>query len=267
MICRSRPRCSSEESGVQELGKRIAILGDIHANIDALNVVLDDCRRYGVTDYLCVGDVVGYNAAPSECLKIVRDLGCPVVKGNHDDYISATDKSLSDFNPSAAAVIEWTRGQLTGEELAWLKDLPFSVTKMGMTIVHSTMDNPENFGYVFENVQAEASFIYQKVPLCFHGHTHCPMIFERSLNGVFRIDPSELQNGAFKLVPGRKYFINVGSVGQPRDLNPLSSYVIYDPVAKTVYFRRLPYDIAAAQAKIRAAGLPERLAARLEVGQ
>ena len=249
------------------MGKRIAILGDIHANIDALNVVLDDCRVYGVTDYLCVGDVVGYNAAPAECLKIVRDLGCPVVKGNHDDYISAMGKSLSDFNPSAAAVIEWTRGQLSADDLKWLEGLPFSETKMGITIVHSTMDNPEGFGYVFENVQAEANFIYQKVPLCFHGHTHCPMIFERSLNGVFRIDPAELENGAFKLVAGRKYFINVRSVGQPRDMNPLCSYVIYDPVAKTVYFRRLPYDIAAAQEKIRVAGLPERLAERLAVGQ
>ena len=249
------------------MGTRIAILGDIHANIDALNVVLEDCRTYGVTDYLCVGDVVGYNAAPAECLKIIRDLGCPVVKGNHDDYISAVGKSLSDFNSSAAAVIEWTRGQLSAGDLEWLERLPFCETKMGITIVHSTMDNPESFGYVFENVQAEANFIYQKVPLCFHGHTHCPMIFERSLNGVFRIDPAELENAAFKLIPGRKYFINVGSVGQPRDLNPLCSYVIYDPVAKTVYFRRLPYDIAAAQAKIRAAGLPERLADRLSVGQ
>ena len=249
------------------MGKRIAILGDIHANIDAFNVVLEDCRKYGVTDYLCVGDVVGYNAAPSECLKIVRELGCPVVKGNHDDYISATEKDLSDFNPSAAAVIEWTRGQLTDEELQWLKDLPYSVTKMGLTIVHATMDNPSTFGYVFDLQQAETNFIKQVTPVCFHGHTHVPMIYERSLNGVFRIDPAEIPNGAFKLVPGRKYFINVGSVGQPRDLNPLASYVIYDPIAKIVYFRRLQYDIAAAQAKIRAAGLPERLAERLEVGQ
>lgn len=249
------------------MGKRIAILGDVHANLDALNVVLEDCRRYGVTDYLCVGDVVGYNAEPSSCLEVIRGLGCPVVKGNHDDYISATGKSLSDFNPSAAAVIEWSREQLSGEEIEWLRNLPFCETKAGITIVHSTMDNPESFGYVFENVQAESNFVYQKTPICFHGHTHCPMIFERSMNGVFRIDPADLENGTFKLVPGRKYFINVGSVGQPRDLDPRSSYVIYDPLSKVVCFRRLEYDIAAAQAKIRAAGLPERLAERLEVGQ
>ena len=249
------------------MGRRIAIIGDIHANIDAFNVVLDDCRRYGVTEYLCVGDVVGYNAAPHECLEIVRSLGCPVVKGNHDDYISALDKDLSDFNPNAAAVIEWTRGQLTDEEIAYLGNLPYSVTKMGITIVHSTMDHPESFGYVFDNLQAEASFISQKTPLCFHGHTHCPMIYERTVNGVFHIDPVEVPGAAFKLVPGRKYFINIGSVGQPRDLDPRAAYAIYEPESRTVYFRRLDYDIAAAQARVRAAGLPERLAERLAVGQ
>ena len=224
--------------------------------------MLEDCRTYGVTDYLCVGDVVGYNAAPAECLKIIRDLGCPVVKGNHDDYISAVGKSLSDFNSSAAAVIEWTRGQLSAGDLEWLERLPFCETKMGITIVHSTMDNPESFGYVFENVQAEANFIYQKVPLCFHGHTHCPMIYEKQIGAVYRIDAQD-----FKLPIGRKYFINVGSVGQPRDGDPRAAYVLYNPKERTVRFRRLEYDIAAAQAKIREAGLPERLAERLEVGQ
>ena len=242
--------------------KLIAVLGDIHANIDALNVVLDDCRAQGVTDFLCTGDVVGYNAAPSECMRIIRELGCPVVKGNHDDYVADLGRDLSDFHPNAAAVVEWTRGQLTEDEVAWLRDLPFTVTKTGISLVHSTMDNPEAFGYVFDNLQAEANFIFQKVPLCFHGHTHCPMIYEKQLAGVFRIDPQE-----FKLPVGRKYFINVGSVGQPRDGDPRAAYVLYDPKARTVTFRRLEYDVAAAQARIRAAGLPERLAERLEVGQ
>ena len=86
----------------------IAILGDIHANIDALDAVLEDCRREGVESYICTGDVVGYNAAPRECMDIVRGLGCPVVKGNHDHYVSA-DLDLSDFHPNAAAVVEHMR--------------------------------------------------------------------------------------------------------------------------------------------------------------
>ena len=240
---------------------RIAILGDIHANLDALETVLADCRAEGVDEYLCTGDVVGYNACPHECLDIIRGLGCPVMMGNHDYYVSS-EQDLSDFNPNAAYVVNWTREQLSGEELAWLAGLPFTRTLKGLSLVHATMDGPETFGYVFDNLQAEANFIMQKTPVCFHGHTHCPMIYEKSMAGVYRIDPQD-----FKLQMGRKYFINVGSVGQPRDGDPRATYVIYDSVAKTIVFRRLEYDVAAAQARIRAAGLPERLAVRLAYGE
>ena len=240
---------------------QIAILGDIHANLDALNVVLDDCRAQGVEEYLCTGDVVGYNACPHECLEVIRGMGCPVMMGNHDFYVS-TAQDLDDFNPHAAAVVQWTREQLSEDELRWLRELPFTRTVKGVTLVHATMDRPENFGYVFDNLQADANFTAQKTPLSFHGHTHCPMIYEHSIQGVFRIDPQD-----FRLQMGRKYFINVGSVGQPRDGDPRATYVIYDSVAKTVRFRRLEYDVAAAQARIRAAGLPERLAERLAFGQ
>jgi diadenosine tetraphosphatase ApaH/serine/threonine PP2A family protein phosphatase len=194
-------------------------------------------------------------------MDIIRSIGCPVVVGNHDFYVSSR-QNLDDFNPAAAAVVQWTRIQLADEEVSWLRSLPFTHTQMGVTLVHSTMDNPENFGYVFDNLQAEANFLNQKTPVCFHGHTHCPMIYEKSMNGVFRIDAQD-----FKLPIGRKYFINVGSVGQPRDGDPRATYVIYDPKERTVRYRRLEYDIEAAQERIRLAGLPERLAARLAVGQ
>ena len=243
------------------MAKLFAVLGDIHSNLDALNVVLDDCRAQGVTDFLCTGDVVGYNACPRECLEAVRNLGCPVVVGNHDFYVSSA-KNLDDFNPAAAAVVEWTREQLSDDEARWLANLPFTCTQMGITLVHSTMDNPESFGYVFDNLQAEANFLMQKTPVCFHGHTHCPMIYEKSMNGVFRIDAQD-----FTLPIGRKYFINVGSVGQPRDGDPRATYVIFDPKARQIRYRRLEYDIEAAQERIRLAGLPERLAARLAIGQ
>ena len=243
------------------MARKFAILGDIHSNLDALNVVLDDCRAQGVTDFLCTGDVVGYNACPAECLKIVRELGCPVVMGNHDHYVSSS-QNLMDFNPVAAEVIRWTRGKLSQEELGYLSGLPFVVTSMGITLVHATMDCPEAFGYVFDHLQAEANFVNQVTPLCFHGHTHCPMIYEKSATDVYRIDPQD-----FKLQNGRKYFINVGSVGQPRDGDPRASYVIYDMDKRQVRFRRLEYDVAAAQARCRAAGLPERCAERLGVGR
>lgn len=241
--------------------KLFAILGDIHSNIDALDAVLDDCRSQGVTDFLCTGDIVGYNACPRECLKAVRELGCPVVMGNHDYYIS-TSRNLEDFNPHAAAVIEWTRSRLDDGEIAFLRDLPFSRTFMGITLVHSTLDNPESFGYVFDHLQAGAHFTKQVTPLCFHGHTHCPMIYEKQIGAVYRIDAQDL-----KLPAGRKYFINVGSVGQPRDGDPRSAYALYRPSTREVAFRRIEYDIEAAQGRIRAAGLPDRLAERLAAGR
>ena len=243
------------------MGRLIAVLGDIHANLDALEAVLADCREQGATEYLCTGDIVGYNACPHECLEIVRGLGCPVVMGNHDHYVSS-NQNLSDFNPHAAAVIQWTRGQLSEEEIAYLNSLPFVATKMGVTLVHATMDSPEAFGYVFDHLQAEAHFTHQVTPLCFHGHTHCPMIYEKQIGAVYRIDAQD-----FSLPIGRKYFINVGSVGQPRDGDPRAAYALYDPKARKIRFRRVEYDIEAAQAKIREAGLPERLAERLAVGQ
>ena len=119
------------------MSRLIAILGDIHANLDALNVVLDDCRSQGVTDFLGTGDVVGYNACPHECMEIVRALGCPVVVGNHDYYVSSS-QNLDDFNPAAAAVVEWPREQLTEEEIGWLASRPFTHTQMGLPLVHST---------------------------------------------------------------------------------------------------------------------------------
>ncbi len=243
------------------MGKKIAILGDIHSNLEAFETVLADARAQGVDEYLCTGDVVGYNACPHECLEIICNLGCPVVKGNHDHY-AASEKNLDDFNPYAAAVVQWTREQLSAQELQFLRDMPFSVTKTGIAIVHSTMDHPENFGYVFDTQQAEANFIYQKSLVCFHGHTHCPVIYEKQMSGVLMIDAQDIV-----LRPGRKYFINVGSVGQPRDDDPRAAYVIYDAQERSVRFRRLEYDIASAQRRIRAAGLPERLAERLAVGQ
>ena len=247
------------------MGKVFAILGDIHSNLEALTAVLEDCRAQGVTDYLCTGDIVGYNANPKECLDLVRGLNCPAVMGNHDYYVS-TRQDLSAFNPNAAHVVEWTRKQLSMRDITYLRTLPFVKTVMGFSIVHSTCDRPESFGYVFDNLQADANFVNQKTAICFHGHTHCPVIYERSAGssnaGVSCYDAQD-----FKIELGHKFFINVGSVGQPRDGDKRASYVIFHQQEKVVRFRRLEYDIESAQRKILEAGLPERLAMRLVKGQ
>ena len=245
------------------MGRVYAVLGDIHANIDALNAVLDDARAQGVTHFVCVGDVVGYNAAPAACIRAVRDeLGCPCVRGNHDHYVSDPGTNLADFHPSAAQVVEWTRSQLAADDVQWLHDLPLQKPVMGFMLVHATLDKPDHWGYVFENQQAEANFSCQYTPLCFHGHTHVPIIYSNEPGGVVHYQPRD-----FTLELGQRLFINVGSVGQPRDGDPRASYVVYDMAARQIRFRRVAYDVQAAMARNRLAGLPEKCASRLEIGR
>ncbi|MBL7077346.1 MAG: metallophosphoesterase family protein [Kiritimatiellae bacterium] len=239
---------------------RYAVLGDIHGNWEALSTVLADAAEQGVTEYVSVGDVVGYNADPAACLEKMRELNCVVVRGNHDHYCSH-EESLHDFHPLAAKVISWTRDQLSEEQIEYLRQLKMHVSMDGFTLVHSTLDMPDHWGYVFDSLEAEAHFNYQHTSVCFYGHTHVPVVFDK-LGRVTRRDTEML-----KIEIGHKYFINVGSVGQPRDGDPRCAYVIYDTEAKTVEFRRLTYDLATAQAKIREAGLPERLAERLAIGK
>ena len=214
--------------------RRYAIISDIHANIEALDAVLADAKAQGVDDIVCLGDVVGYNAAPSQCIRRVRELGCKVVKGNHDHYCSDPSVNLDDFQPNAASVIEWTRRNISEDDTRWLSELPFTATLMGFTIVHSTLDSPEHFRYAFDTLDAADSFNCQRTRVCFHGHT------------------------------------NVGSVGQPRDGDPRACYLIYTTEGLTklsIEFRRVDYDIESAVRRIEEAGLPGRLITRLYTGQ
>lgn len=239
---------------------KYAILGDIHANLDALKVVLEDAAAQGVTNYACVGDIVGYNANPVECLEKVREI-CPVsVRGNHDHYCSHEER-LDNFHPLAADVVAWTRKQLNADQLEFLRNLRYIARVETFTMVHSTLDTPEAWGYVFDKLEAEANFSYQTSTVCFFGHTHVPLAFEKTDTIRFGLY-SKIRIGV-----GKKYFINVGSVGQPRDGDPRAAYVIYDMINNLVELRRLPYDIQSAQKKIMDSGLPARLAARLAVGR
>src|SRR5437773_6523637 len=239
---------------------RYAVIADIHANLEALEVVLADTKEQKCTHYCCVGDVVGYNANPKECLDIIRSMGMPVVKGNHDEYCSS-EEDLEGFNPHAAEAVNWTRKQLSKEDRQWLRDLKYVRLVASFSVVHATLDVPQRWGYVFDKLAAAASFTYQNTSVCFFGHTHVPVAFMRD---------NVVRGGTyskFKVEPGKKYFVNVGAVGQPRDNNPKAAYVIYDVHEGTIELRRLEYDIAAAQKKILAAGLPERLAERLAYGR
>jgi predicted phosphodiesterase len=239
---------------------KYAVLGDIHANLEALTAVLAHARLQGVTHYACVGDLVGYNANPVECVEIVRSLDCAVVRGNHDRYCSHNEE-LAGFHPLAADVVSWTRNQLAPDQIEYLRELKFVSPVRHFTLVHSTLDMPHMWGYVFDKFEADANFNYQTTSVCFFGHTHVPLAFEKT---------SDVRVGLYsriKVVLGRKYFINVGSVGQPRDGDPRAAYVTFDLNANEVELHRVEYDIPAAQAQILNAGLPERLAERLAVGR
>src|SRR5215467_15868833 len=208
---------------------KFAIIADIHANLE-------------------------------ECLDIVRSMGMPCVKGNHDEYCSA-EVGLEGFNPAAAEAVEWTRQQLSEDDRNWLRDLKYIRMVTSFSIVHATLDGPQRWGYVFDKLAAAASFTYQNTAVCFFGHTHVPVAFMRD---------SVVRGGTyskFKVEPGKKYFVNVGAVGQPRDNNPKAAYVVYDVDEGTIELRRLEYDIPKAQKKILEAGLPERLAERLAFGK
>lgn len=239
---------------------KYAIIADIHANLEALEVVLDDIKAQGCSHVVCLGDVVGYNANPKECLDIIRGMNIPCVKGNHDEYCS-TEVGLEGFNPHAEVAIQWTREQLSENDRQWLRDLKYIRMLSSFTLVHATLDGPQRWGYVFDKLAAAASFTYQNTSVCFFGHTHVPLTFVRD---------TAVRGGTyskFKTEAGKKYFINVGSVGQSRDGVAKATYVIYNMPESSIELRRLDYDIAKAQKKILAAGLPSRLADRLAEGR
>lgn len=235
---------------------KFGIFGDIHSNQEALEAVLEDMQAQGVVHPICLGDVVGYNANPAECLQMVRALECPIVKGNHDEEASE-ERDIAHFNPMASDSMRYTRDQLSDEQKAFLRGLPLQRAISNFTVVHSTLDGPARWGYVFSEVEAESSFTYQRTQICFFGHTHVPNAFvkDESIH-MFLYKKIEIQ-------PDKRYFINVGSVGQPRDGDWRAAYATYDSDANVVELHRVTYDLSKAQHKILAAELSPRLAERL----
>ncbi len=226
---------------------KFAIIADIHANLEALQAVLEDAKEQRCTHHAFLGDFVGYCADPKACVDMVRAMNAPCVKGNHDEYC-ATNQLPDGFNVNAAKAVELSRKQLTADDRQWLQKLPYVRKVEDFIIVHASLDQPERWQYVFDKLAAAASFPYQNTQMCFFGHTHVPVAFMRD---------TVVRGGTytkFKVEPGKKYFVNPGAVGRPRDNNPKAAYVVYDIDEGTVELRRSAYDIAATQKKIREAG-------------
>jgi diadenosine tetraphosphatase ApaH/serine/threonine PP2A family protein phosphatase len=236
----------------------IAVLSDIHANLEALAAVVADARGEGAGRFACLGDVVGYNADPVACVDLVRGLPClPCIRGNHDE-MAAGNRALLGINRQAFEAMTWTRLQLDEERRAWLGGLPLLHEEPDAAYVHASLHEPAAWHYVHDAQEAAASFAGQSPRVCFIGHSHQPGGWRDDGHGVKRG-----QGESFELAAGERWLVNVGSVGQPRDHDPRASYALYDADGGHVRLRRVAYDIASAQAKILAAGLPEQLAKRL----
>jgi predicted phosphodiesterase len=238
---------------------RTAVLSDIHGNLEALEAVLAACRASGVDDYVCLGDLVGYGASPNECVERVRALTDRVVAGNHDRAALGLP-DLEAFNPLARAAAVWTAGQLTPEHADYLRGRPLVLSTEEALFVHATPHEPEAWHYVFDAYDAEACFAQMDRRLCFLGHSHVAFI-------CVAVGHSREMVASSPISKGRRYVINAGSVGQPRDLDPRAAFALWDQDRREVQVVRVAYDIAGAQARILAAGLPPSLAERLALGR
>ena len=232
---------------------RIAVISDIHANLEAFQKALAIIKERHADEIVCLGDTIGYGASPTECLALVRSVCKHILLGNHDE--AAVDLSKSEyFNRYARAAAEWTHRQLSPEDTEFIRQLPSSVEYAGIEFAHSSPFEPEEWHYVVSEDDARMNFPFFSAPICFIGHSHTP--------GVYCEDHT-----VEEVMPGKRYIINVGSIGQPRDNDPRLSFGIIDTEPLHYENIRAEYDIDAAAEKIIKAGLPRALAVRLYDGR
>jgi diadenosine tetraphosphatase ApaH/serine/threonine PP2A family protein phosphatase len=240
---------------------KYTIFSDVHANLESLEAVLariPDDRRI-----LCLGDIVGYGPNPNECLALVRERASATVLGNHD--VAAVDGfGLEYFNPAARVAIDWTRGVIDPDHLAWLDALSYELRTDDFLLVHGAP--VDYFTYILDKAAAARAFAATDAQLIFVGHTHLADYYALGPDG--EIEHAFRQSGGrLDLVHGVRYIVNVGSVGQPRDLNPAASFATFDSAERSVVWERVTYPIAATQAKMEAVALPAYLIDRLAAGR
>ena len=242
---------------------RYAILGDIHANLSALESVLEALEGEAIDQVLQVGDVVGYGAAPEECIRALQERGATVVKGNHD-AACAGELDTRLFNAPAKAAVDFTRACLSSEDLQWLADLPLVHSNDDCVLAHGTLPDPARFDYIQKTSEAEPSLDLLDRPVAFLGHTHVPVTIMRLIESPERT--SYTIDREINLDETTVALVNVGSVGQPRDEDSRAAFAIYDTTTQRVEIRRTEYDIEREASRIVRAGLPKMLADRLFLG-
>lgn len=241
---------------------RILVISDIHANLTALEAVLDEAEGYETV--WCLGDLVGYGPDPNECVARVQALpGLTCLTGNHDQA-ALGNLDIRSFNPEARRALTWTQQALTDEARAYLAGRPAQTFDGEFSLVHASLRQPL-WEYISDVETASQNFPLLKTPYALVGHTHVPVVFRDSSNGA-GCDQVSIPSGFPFSMDGQRLILNPGSVGQPRDYNPWAAYALLDQDARTWQPHRTPYDVRAVQARMQRAGLPIRLIARLEAG-
>ena len=243
---------------------RTAIISDIHGNLEALSAVLYDIESLNIDEIICLGDIIGYGPNPNECISLVNSKSPVILLGNHDAAV-LDPLSTQNFNINAKIAIEWTSKHLSDQSLDFLKNLPMSKVEDNKTFVHATPYEPRMWYYISSVEEALFNFQFFDTTFCFVGHTHIPVTISLDKNNKINVSQDGLLD--FSKDTEAHYLINVGSVGQPRDRNPRSSYGILDTDSSIFSLRRVEYDIEKCQAKMKKQKLPEFLISRLTDGK
>ncbi len=239
---------------------RLVIISDIHANLEAFEATLRRIDEIKPDKILCLGDIIGYGPNPNECVKIVKNKVDISLAGNHEyGVLGRTD--LQTFSENARIACEWTGDVLSDGSFSYIKGFPIGLVDEDIFLVHSTPINPERWGYILTTRDASHQFLGFSESVCLVGHSHLPVCFEEE-SGMCELT----ENNSLCLQKGKRYIINFGSVGQPRDYDPRASFGVIDTEERRVQLIRVTYDIERVQRKIIDNGLPLFLAERLKIG-
>ncbi|MFP6583471.1 MAG: metallophosphoesterase family protein [Candidatus Hydrogenedentota bacterium] len=240
---------------------KYAIMSDNHANLEATVAALDYIDAIGVDQIVNLGDIVGYNANPNECCDLMRERNIPTVCGNHDAVACGLEEPWG-FNPVALSAAMWTREALRPDNLEWLRGLPDNLKIGPFLAVHGSPVNRNSYLFAWEDILPHVPYVENKESrLCFFGHTHNPCVFSK--DGVYSLD----DDNRFELGGDKMFFVNPGSVGQPRDGNPLCAFGLLDTDTMVFEQVRINYPVKQAAEKVTNAGLPAFLAERLFLGR
>jgi predicted phosphodiesterase len=241
---------------------KIGIISDIHGNLEALERVMDDMAEQSVDRVCCLGDILGYGPFPAECLAIVRRITNLILMGNHEDSVLHLAKAEAELNEAALAGVRFSRTQLSKSDLNFLATLPDKqiIDDLDLALAHGSYSAPSAWKYIFGEGEADDEMAHAPARILVVGHTHHPMLFT-SVGGLNNI-PSD----SVELKRNMRYLINVGSVGQPRDLDNRASFVVYDSQTSRVAFRRIEYDIESAGRRILEGAGDPNFAHRLFLG-